>query len=250
MCDKTHPHAWHDLYEWPWPIEKLRFLGTNSNWTKFSIRICTTRLRGMWVSQFGGFRKCITFCWNCHSQVPDINESCHTCEWVMTHNSGTRTIPVHMCVMTHSYVWHDSFICVTRLIHMRDMPPSYVWRDSFICVTWLIHMWDMTYWYVWHDWLMCVTWLIHICDMTHSYVWDISFIRVTWLIHMCDMTRSHVRHDSFTCVTWLIYTCVMTHSHVWHGSFTRVSWLIHMRCTPHLYLTRYLLYFCTKMQTI
>jgi len=43
--------------------------------------------------------------------------------------------------MTHSYVWHDSFICVTWLIHMCDMTHSYVWHDSFICVTWFIHRW-------------------------------------------------------------------------------------------------------------
>jgi len=58
---------------------------------------------------------------------------------------------IHMCDMTHSYVWHDSFICVTWLIHMCDKTHSYVWHDSFICVTWLIHMCDMTHSYVWHD---------------------------------------------------------------------------------------------------
>jgi len=47
---------------------------------------------------------------------------------------------IHMCDMTHSYVWHDSFICVTWLIHMYDMAHSYVCHDSFICATWLIHM--------------------------------------------------------------------------------------------------------------
>ena len=80
--------------------------------------------------------------------------------------------------MTHSYVWHDSFICVTWLIHMCDMTHSYVWHDSF-----------MTHSYVWHDSFICVTWLIHMCDMTHS-----------WLIRMCDikMTYSYVWHDSFT----------------------------------------------------
>ena len=26
--------------------------------------------------------------------------------------------------VTHAYVCHGSFICVTRLIHMRDMTPS------------------------------------------------------------------------------------------------------------------------------
>jgi len=37
--------------------------------------------------------------------------------------------------MTHSYVWHDSFICVTWLIHMCDVTHSYVWHDSFTYVT-------------------------------------------------------------------------------------------------------------------
>jgi len=92
----------------------------------------------------------------------------------------------HRC--THSYVWHDSFICV--------------WHDSFICVTWVI--------YLWHDHLhqtmsragsqvaaqvhafICVTWLIHMC--------------VTWSIHMCDMTHSYV--------TWLVHICGLIH--LWH----------------------------------
>jgi len=37
---------------------------------------------------------------------------------------------IHMCDMTHSYVWHDPFI-------------SYVGHDSFIRGTRLIHMWDI-----------------------------------------------------------------------------------------------------------
>jgi len=123
--------------------------------------------------------------------------------------------------MTHSYVWHDSFIFATWLIHMCDMTHSYVWHDSFICEIWLIHMCDMTHLYVWHDSFICVTWLIHTCDMTHSYVRHDSFIHVTWLIHTCDMTHSYVRHDSFIrermkdsvrySKTWLIHICGMAH---------------------------------------
>ena len=89
-------------------------------------------------------------------------------------------------------------ICVTWLIHMCDMTHSYVWHNSFICVTWLIH----------------VAWPIHMCDMTHSYVWHDSFICVTWLIHMCDMTHSYVVHDSFISVPWLIHMCGKTLSWV------------------------------------
>jgi len=127
---------------------------------------------------------------------------------------------IHMCAMTHSYVWHDSFICVTWLIHMCDMTHSYVWRDvficvndsficvndSFICVTWLVHMCE---------------WLIHTCDMTRSYVWHDSFVRVTWHIYVRATWLIDV------CVTWLIHIWTplvhiydMTHPYTWHDLLT------------------------------
>jgi len=59
-----------------------------------------------------------------------MNESCHTYEWVMEHIwmchimdkiFGIRSIwLIQMCALTHSYVWHDSFICVPWLILMCD----------------------------------------------------------------------------------------------------------------------------------
>ena len=65
------------------------------------------------------------------------------------------------CDMTRSYVWHDSFICVTRLVHMCDMTHSYVWHDSFISVTCLTPL--------------CLDPLVR--DITHLYA--------SWLTHMC-----------------------------------------------------------------
>ena len=98
---------------------------------------------------------------------------------------------VHMLDMTHSYVWHDSFICVTWCIDMCDVNGSYTW-------------WNMTHSYVWHDLFIRVTWLIHMCDMTRSYVWHVSFTCVTWRIHMCDVactreSHAYMWHDSSTC---------------------------------------------------
>ena len=124
-----------------------------------------------------------------------------------------------VCDMTHSYVWHDSFINVTWLIHKCDMTHSYVWQDSSIypqspcasstsgvprCVTWLIHMCDMTHLYVWHDSSINVTWLIHRCDMTHSYMWQDSFI---YPQSPCALSTSGV----LGCMAWLAHMCDMTH---------------------------------------
>jgi len=134
----------------------------------------------------------------------------HSCWTWLIHMLACWPWLIHVCDMTHTCVWHDSYMCVTWLIHVCphlrdlrawlihvcDMTHSYVWHDSFICVTWRIHMCDKTH-------VRLRAWLIHVCDMTH--VTQNSFICVAWLIHMCDMTHS--------CVTWLIHMCDLTHSY-------------------------------------
>jgi len=98
---------------------------------------------------------------------------------------------------------------------MWDMTHSYVWHDSFICVTWLIHMFNRTHSYVWHDSFICVTWLIHMCDMTPLKLNLLKMLNMlnmlnlphllcgTWLIHMCDMTHSLVRHNMLKMLNML-----------------------------------------------
>ena len=131
----------------------------------------------------------------------------------------TTPPPPHMCVCVHVHsrahtsLWRTH---ATRLIYLCDMTHSPVWHDSFVCVTWLIPLNDMTHSFVWHESFICVTWLVHLCDMTHSFLLHDSFICVTWFIHMCDMTYSGRTRGSprFT----------VTHAHktriVWHDSFT------------------------------
>jgi len=130
----------------------------------------------------------------------------------------------YMCDMTRSYVWRDSFTCVTWLFHRRDVTHSYVWRNSMI---WVSFVWvDSIIWVnfaeIVKQAVTRVTWLMHMCDMTHSYVLHDSHICVTWLIYMCDMLihmcdmTPYVWHDSHICVTWLIHVCDMTHSYVRH----------------------------------
>jgi len=106
---------------------------------------------------------------------------------------------IHMCDMTHSYVRHDAFVWVTRLIHMCDMTHSYVRHDAFICATWLIHMGDMTHSYVRHDSLLQQRygiWCARVLVDSKGVVMCVTFICVTWLIQMWDMTHSYVRHVS------------------------------------------------------
>ena len=76
-----------------------------------------------------------------------------------------------------------------------DLTHSYAWHDPFICVTWLIHMCDMTQSYVRHDWWVRVTWLIHMCDMAHLHVWHDSRCTST-----CDVRAGWLRMHAYSCV--------------------------------------------------
>ena len=133
---------------------------------------------------------------------------------------------------THSYVRHDSCICVLLLVYCRhvclcarDMTQSYVCHDAFICVTWLIHMCDMTPSHVWRDAFICATWLIHVCGMRHSYMWLDPFLCVTWLIHILDLMY-------FLRMEWRIQMCSMTHT--WKD-LAHVIFLIHICDRTHFY---------------
>ena len=103
---------------------------------------------------------------------------------------------IHMCDMTHSYVWHDSCIRVTLLNHMHDMTHSCLTSNS----------------YARHYSFRCVT-VTSLVQAFWSCVWHDSFTSVTGLIHLCDMNDSHVWHDSSST----------THSYVCHDSFIHVT---------------------------
>ena len=162
------------------------------------------------------------------------------------------TVRCASAIMTHSYVRHDSFICVTWLIHMCDMTHSYVRHDSFILATWLIDMCDTTHWYVGHDSLIswarlmpaihfslsrAVTHCVHgkgaplqswLIDMMHACRVFSQGGFTTWRINICDMTHWYVAYDSWHSsirAACCIHMCDMTHSYLRHW-YVRHGWLI------------------------
>jgi len=127
-----------------------------------------------------------TIVWSCHT----YERSCHTYERPAAMTRPLANSPMSILDMTHSYVWHDSFICVTWFVY--NVFIRLVLVDSFIhWVIWqciILLMWHMTYAYVWHDSFLCVTWLTHMCHLTHSHVWNDTSIMYTsawyWWTHL------------------------------------------------------------------
>jgi len=164
--------------------------------------------------------------------------------------------------MTRSYVWHDSFICVTWLVHMCDMTRSYVWHDSFICVTWLIHVTHSRNPLITRVPWLC--WISHVAgDIPHSewlfwwlFSWDhdssliqndssddsflgtmtllMTLFLGPWLFWMTHSEESWHIWTSHVALTRRIHTCDMTHSHTWQNSLIWVTWLIRTRHTSYL----------------
>ena len=70
-----------------------------------------------------------------------------------------------MCDLTHSYVWHDSFICVTWLSTWNTLDLERLGKlKNILCVSAACQ----------HDAFICVTWLIHTCEIV-QYAEDVGF---------------------------------------------------------------------------
>jgi len=145
----------------------------------------------------------------CSSFICDINESCHTYEWVMSHKRMS-----HVPRIRHSYVWHEwvmSYIWMSHVPQKNESCPTY---SSFICMTWMSHV-------------------IHMNEPCSS---------------LCVMAYSHVCHGSFICLSWHTYERVMSHkrmrhvprmSHVLHmsESWPRDEWVTRW-CAPGIVINQ------------
>jgi len=131
---------------------------------------------------------------------------------------------IYRCDMTHSYVRHDSFICVIWLIHMGDVTLSNPYE--FICETELIQYRNESF----HMAICHFTYASHILD---------SFISETWLVQIRFSTAS-VNHELVTQgighgthingrvthmnESWHTFKWVMSHIWMRHGTHMNKSW--------------------------
>jgi len=128
-CDVTHSYMWYDT-----------FCGSYSHRYKTKDSSCI-----VWQNWF----ICVTW----------LNETCDvTRSRAPTRTSVRQQTPPAMCDMTHSYMWHASFLRV-------------LWLSSWWISSWFLPSCLQENGLLLH----CVTWLIHVCDMNHSYVWHDSF---------------------------------------------------------------------------
>ena len=226
-------HMWRDSFICVWRDSFMCNTHQWQYWYCASVWVCSFMTHSWWRHHTH------THSWGSHDSFMCVPWLIHVYSWlidmflyqskkknyitvVSSGNTGITcgTWLIHMCDMTHWYVWHDSFLCVTWLIHMCDMTHSYVWHDSFICVTWLIHMCDMTHSYVWHDSFICA-----------AYVWYDSFIYVTWLINVWPdpfiCVCRDLRHQLLTIDLWVyvyihIYMNIYAYIHVYLNIYIHI----------------------------
>ena len=117
------------------------------------IWICIARYRGIWVSRFGGFRKCCIFIGNCHTtyvtrvyitfnhtciQHSEPNELVRTCwrvgmTWLF-HANDTYVQHIRIHMNTHRQHVHINDTCkynTVRQINWCARAGESVWYDSF-----------------------------------------------------------------------------------------------------------------------
>ena len=151
MCAMTHTCLWH---VWgirvPWLIRTCDMTlwcvchdSTNGSPLRMPVSLL---IRIRWAMTHAYLRPVTNTNESCHtfanaSHVTDKNEVCHDSCVSVTSPVDMCAMTywfIRMCAMTHSYVCHDSFVCVTWLVDMFAMTHSYVWHDSFTCAPWLI----------------------------------------------------------------------------------------------------------------
>jgi len=126
-------------------------------------------------------------------------------------NNNSRVVSQNLCDKKLSNVWSLPF-CVTWLIHTCGMTHSYVWHDSFIRVIWPNQMSGATLLYSWYDSFIYVTRYLrfYMHDVTypwktpvsesHSGVCGCACICICVYMHTCARRMYLQMRESCVCV--------------------------------------------------
>jgi len=210
----------------------------------------------------------------CAHIVAHVNGSCPTCTWIvsyiwMSHVMYTFIVAhwqSFMCTTICAFSHSISQICsmpisyVTSLDHKYDMTHVYVWHDSFISMTRLMYTCDMTHSYPRQYAYFCIH--IHlfaywICKIPYCASENVRIFSHMWMSHVSHIHESchrcewamlqtisdSLQHDSFTCIymSRVIDHIWLSIFHIWlslqHDSFTYIymSRVIDMVKSRHAY---------------
>jgi len=91
----------------------------------------------------------------CYSVLQCVTVCCSVLQCIAVYYSALQCVAVCCSVLQYVAVCCSVMQCVsprrpTALGYPRDTTHSYAWHDSFICMTWLILMRDMTNLFTWH----------------------------------------------------------------------------------------------------
>jgi len=150
-CGITRLCSWHYSCVWSDSIRSVVSLVVCVTWF---IRVCNTTYSYVWHHSL---RHCfIHLCGMVQSDV--WHGLCICATWLVRIWCGSNSDQKNAaftCAAKQIQVVNDTFICATTTkkvidqftcatwrIHTRGMTHSYVWHDAFICVAWLVHMCD------------------------------------------------------------------------------------------------------------
>ena len=126
------------------------------------------------------------------SHVTCMNESCHMYVWVMSHvwmSHVTQTLLVTLLAID-IVAWH---VTLTHAYHRCDMTHSYVWHGSFVCVTWVTAQ------------RLC-SWLYLRLDCVGDFTRALTLRRDVWLYFLSSSSSlgksTHVTRMDESCRTY------------------------------------------------
>ena len=195
------------------------------------------------------------------SHVTHINESCHTCEWFMSHIWVSHVTHMYICmiaqdaweglrVMSHIWVrnvthmmshvthmsescqiyeWVMSHIWVSHVTHLSESCHTYEWVMAHIWVSYVTHMsesWQTYEWVMSHIWMSHVT---HMNESCHTYEWVMSHI---WMSHVTHMNESCHTYEWVMSHIWMshIYGWFMLHVSIRHALFAHIDQSSYSMC--------------------